>query len=240
VWLPATRTSGSAFQVKDTWSQVRVSAGSVLLDVYDGPSGVLLNTELVATGQSDVGAISASENYVLLAGGPTRALATYRRSGLTWVSATPPVVNNVSRIALLEVASASCAGCGPDLPYAVIERTTSPQLQVVRIDSFPSVATLVNSGVQGWSYVIRGGLQLVAASVNGDVRLVMGSTSSSYADFNGPPRAGFPSPPAPLDVDVLCEAVYPHLALIEDALVVTWQERCAPQTRWRIATRVIR
>jgi hypothetical protein len=101
--------------------------------------------------------------------------------------------------------------------------------------------TIATSGVTGWAYAVRGGLQLVAISINGDVRLLVGPTGSlTLSDFNGPPRPGFPSPPPPLDVDVLCEAVHPHLAFVEDALVVTWQERCAPQTRWRIAARVIR
>jgi hypothetical protein len=42
------------------------------------------------------------------------------------------------------------------------------------------------------------------------------------------------------DLDVSCEAAYPRLGFIENALVVTWQERCAPSTTWRIAARVIR
>ncbi|MBL8933911.1 MAG: hypothetical protein JNM69_05125, partial [Archangium sp.] len=62
----------------------------------------------------------------------------------------------------------------------------------------------------------------------------------AFADFGGPPRPGFTTPPVALDVDVLCEAAYPNFAFIEDALVITWQERCAPQTRWKIAARVIR
>ncbi len=36
------------------------------------------------------------------------------------------------------------------------------------------------------------------------------------------------------------EQVTPEAKFIEDALVVTWQERCAPETRWKIAARVIR
>jgi hypothetical protein len=81
---------------------------------------------------------------------------------------------------------------------------------------------------------------------NGDVRLKY-LDSSSYAgnnhptDYPGPPRTGFMPPyPTVLDVNPLCEAAWPSMAFIEDALVIVWQERCAPATQWKVMTRVIR
>lgn len=240
-WLTPTSSTGAAFQVFDSWSQVRVTGGSVFLDAWDGASGALVGAELVATGVPEVTAATGTSDYVALATGPTRALSVYGRSGVTWTPRTTATMTNIVRLEALESAPPSCPSCGPDLPIVFAERSTSPQLQAVRLDTSGVNSTIANAGVTGWAYAVRGGLQLVAISINGDVRLLVGPTGSlTLSDFNGPPRPGFPSPPPPLDVDVLCEAVHPHLAFIEDALVVTWQERCAPQTRWRIAARVIR
>lgn len=240
-WLPPTSSTGSAFQVYDSWSQVRVAGGSVFRDAWDGASGMVVGAELVATGLPEVTAASGTRDYVALATGPTRALSSWGRAGVTWTPRTTVAVTDIVRMAALESAPPSCPGCGPELPFVILERSTSPQLQAVRLDASGVSATIANAGVTGWSYAVRGGEQLIAVSINGDVRLLVAPTASlAFSDFNGPPRPGFPSPPPPLDVDVLCEAVHPHLAFIEDALVVTWQERCAPQTRWRIAARVIR
>ena len=83
---------------------------------------------------------------------------------------------------------------------------------------------------------------MVALAQNGDLRLYADApTNSVMVPLAGRPRA---VPLAPgdnrFDLDVSCEAAYPRLDFIENALVVTWQERCAPSTRWRIAARIIR
>jgi hypothetical protein len=92
-----------------------------------------------------------------------------------------------------------------------------------------------------------GGAAYLASPQNGDVRLRVARGSffigagGGFFDFGGPPRFGS-SPPFPvvLDVTTFCEAVYPRFAFVEDALIVTWQERCAPETRWRVMARAIR
>lgn len=81
---------------------------------------------------------------------------------------------------------------------------------------------------------------MIAVSQNGDLRLYRGRITNLVA-MAGPPRA---VPLAPgdnrIDLDPSCEAAWPRLSFIEDALVVTWQERCAPAARWKVVARVIR
>ena len=243
-WGPAFPLDGVPFQVKDSFRQVRVDAGVVFLDNYVGGSFVQYE-QVVDAGEVWAGGLSASDaDYVALAVGPTRTLRTYARTApFTWPQ--PGIgftVNDIVRLSGQSVPSVNCAGCNEEDPFAVIERATSPQLVYARLDRFGTSLTLASTGLQGWSMAVRGGISLIAASINGDVRLLIAYNRSGFSafDFNGPPRSGFPSPPPPLDVDVFCEAAWPQLAFIEDALAITWQERCSPQTRWRIVTRVIR
>lgn len=243
-WQPAFPLDGVPFQVRDSFRQMRVDAGVVFLDNYVNGSFVQYE-QVVDAGEVSAGGLSPSDvDYVALAVGPTRTLRSYARSApFTW---SPPgigfTVNDVVRLSGQSVPSVNCASCNDEDPFVVIERATSPQLVYARIDRFGTSLTLASTGLQGWSMAVRGGISLIAASINGDVRLLIAYNRSGFSafDFNGPPRAGFPTPPPPLDVDVFCEAAWPQLAFIEDALAITWQERCAPQTRWRIVTRVIR
>jgi hypothetical protein len=93
----------------------------------------------------------------------------------------------------------------------------------------------------GFDVVQRGEFSVFAVAQNGDLRLFWGAfASNTYHPILGPPRA---VPLAPgderFDLDVICEAAWPRVAFVEDALIVTWQERCAPEPRWRVAVRVI-
>jgi hypothetical protein len=92
----------------------------------------------------------------------------------------------------------------------------------------------------GFDFVQRGTSTVIAVSQNGDLRLYRGRVTSLSA-ITGPPRA---VPLAPgdnrIDLDPSCEAAWPRLSFIEDALVITWQERCSPSTRWKVVTRVLR
>lgn len=245
VWQAPTRSTGAPFQLKDTWGQIRVDGGTAVLQTWDAAGNGFVGNALLSNSFVDVAAATGSLNYLTVVNGPTRSLTVLQRVGTTWVPQTnTPAVTNVLRVAAGEAAPPTCASCGPDLPYVVIERSTSPQLQVLRIDDSPSTTTLVGANAQGWAFAIRGGMLVFAFSLNGDVRLSVAPYLSGspvvFSDFGGPPRPGFTTPPVPLDLDVLCEAAYPNFAFIEDALVVTWQERCAPETRWKIAARVIR
>jgi hypothetical protein len=243
VWQAGVVLGGTPLQVADTFQQLRVDGGVTYLDNFT--AGTFVPYETVAdAGEVFTGTLArADDDHVAIAVGPTRTLRAYSRSApFTWVP-TSTSFSDVVRVSGTGVASPNCAGCPDDLPIAVVERATNPKLSLVRLDRFPTPATLVSSQtLQGWAAVARGGLMVVAVSIDGDVRLLVSNSvgSTGASDFNGPPRVGFPSPPPALDLDVFCEAAWPHLAFIEDALVVTWQERCAPQTRWRIVTRVIR
>lgn len=245
VWQPPTRMTGAAFQVKDAWSQIRVDGGTAVLQSWDTVGNAFVSNTVLTNTLVEPTTATGSIDYLTLVSGPTRSLTVFQRVGINWVAQTnTPAITNVVRVAAGEAAPPNCASCGPDLPYVIVERSTSPQLQVLRIDDFPSTTTVVTANTQGWSFAVRGGMMVLAYSLNGDVRLAVAPYISGggvvFSDFGGPPRPGFPSPPVPLDLDVLCEAAYPSFAFIEDALVITWQERCAPETRWKIAARVIR
>lgn len=241
VWQAPTRATGAPFQLKDSWAQVKVDGGIAVLETWDTGAGAFVGNAQLSATMVDVATAAGSPNFITLVSGPTKSLSVFERSGANWIPKTI-AVTNVVRAAAAEAAPPNCAGCGPDLPYVVVERSTAPQLQLVRVDDFPTTTTLVSANVTGWAFGVRGGMLLFAYSLNGDVRLAVAPYTSgiSFSDFGGPPRPGFMTPPVPLDLDVLCEAAYPNFAFIEDALVVTWQERCAPQTRWKIAARVIR
>jgi hypothetical protein len=98
--------------------------------------------------------------------------------------------------------------------------------------------------VQGFDSVIRDDLMITAVSQLGDVRLSLFRANSWNGGddtfFQGPPRAGPPPYTQTLDLDPVCEAAWPRLALVEDVLFVTWQERCSPEVRWRVVTRLVR
>jgi hypothetical protein len=121
-------------------------------------------------------------------------------------------------------------------PY--VARSTSPFLAYY--EGSGTVRPVSTFGaVQGFDLVSRADSTFIAVSTAGDIRLYTGQTSANV-QYPGPPRA---VPLAPgdnrIDLDPSCEAAWPRFALIEDALVITWQERCAPEPRWRIVTRLI-
>ena len=150
---------------------------------------------------------SRLRHAVRVKNGVVGSSTVFQRVGISWVAQTnTPAITNVVRVAAGEAAPPNCAGCGPDLPYVIVERSTSPQLQVLRIDDFPSTTTVVTANTQGWSFAVRGGMMVLAYSLNGDVRLAVAPYISggvvAFSDFGGPPRPGFPSPPVPLDLDV--------------------------------------
>lgn len=100
------------------------------------------------------------------------------------------------------------------------------------------------AAINGFDWVARGDLIIGVRAENGSILLsyapyaAFGSGNFSTA-IAGPPRGGPGPHPAALNVDVACEGAHPRLALVDDRLYVTWQERCAPETRWRVAMRVL-
>lgn len=98
--------------------------------------------------------------------------------------------------------------------------------------------------VQGFDSVIRHDVMITAVSQQGDVRLSLFRAENwgggDDTPFEGPPRASPPPWTRTLDLDPVCEAAWPRLALVEDVLFVTWQERCSPEVQWRVVTRLVR
>jgi len=115
-------------------------------------------------------------------------------------------------------------------------------LVIQRVDS-NGLQTISSSAVKGYDLVSCGGNSYIAYSLNGDIRLrtISGSVWSGAGggaiDFGGPPRTGYTEPyPVLLDNNPLCEAVYPSMAFVEDALVITGKSAAAPRrsgASWR-------
>ena len=119
-------------------------------------------------------------------------------------------------------------------------------LFLVRVDT-GGVQTISTTPVKGYDMASWGGNVYVVYSSGGDIRFktIAGSVWSGAGggplDFGGPPRPGFSAPyPVALDNDPACEAVYPTMAFVEDALVISWQERCSPATAWNVVARTVR
>jgi hypothetical protein len=118
-------------------------------------------------------------------------------------------------------------------------------LTEVRLDSntYRDIAT---GSVQGSDAVLLGSVSVLAYAQGGTVRLkyISGGAwagGNGTADLGGPPRTGYSAPyPVPLNADLSCEAAWPRLAFVNETLVVTWQERCAPATQWKVMARVVR
>jgi hypothetical protein len=91
----------------------------------------------------------------------------------------------------------------------------------------------------GFDVVDRADVHFIVVAQAGDVRLYL-APGGGFFELPGPPRA-VPLAPGDNRLDIVpgCEAAWPRLALIEDALIVTWQERCSPETTWRVAMRII-
>jgi hypothetical protein len=97
----------------------------------------------------------------------------------------------------------------------------------------------------GFDWLSRGDPTIGVRAENGQIILstidysAMASSGPSTT-LAGPTRPG-PGPyPNSLNADLACEAAYPRLAMVDDRLFITWQERCAPETRWRVVLRVMR
>ena len=232
---------GELFNAGNQVRRVLIVDGGVVSDVFDPATATFSSAELITMLPPDGGSAVGGETRF----SSRNALVTVHRNGVfsmfqrdpgtgTWVvgagtPAAPGVIayrpgedTNVFAWATLGARSVA-----PHL--AVFEHTGG--IRAVNSLGPPSGIDLIQ----------RGAVHVVAVSQNGDLRLYADSLTNTVMEpVRGPPRA---VPLAPgdnrFDLDVSCEAAWPRLAFIEDALVVTWQERCAPSTAWRIAVRVI-
>jgi hypothetical protein len=128
-----------------------------------------------------------------------------------------------------------------------VEAGSPSTVTLHRVDQFSqSIPVAGATTVQGYDVAQVGGTTFIVYGQAGDVHLKTLPESSfsgagvTFADFGGPPRVT-PQPWTPvLDLDPLCEAAYPRFAFINEVLIVTWQERCTPQTKWQVVARTVR
>lgn len=217
---------------------VRASGGQLLVDTHDPQLDVFTTSDLVTSGVTDAVLVAGTEGYVAAVRGATRQLAAWVKGTTSWTQRTYAFPTNVQSLKLSTFDAA--------ITVAAFQRSTgSPTVAIARLDTNTSERAIATGTVAGYDIAGRGGVSYAVVAENGDVRLKRLTASayaggSTYADVPGPPRAGFMPPyPVALDVDPTCEAAWPSMAFIEDALVITWQERCAPSTQWKVMTRVI-
>jgi hypothetical protein len=239
-WSVFTGFTGQPASWESGLRSVRVDGTSVVLDTWNPQTQTFTLSDIAMTGVDPV-LVTSGEGYVSAAVGPNRQFAAVvrNRSTLQWSSVTPttPPQNIVSMLSL---------PLQSGIATTVIEQADAG-ISFVRHDgNNRNTIGITAAPVTGYDAVTFGGAAYVAYAQNGDLRfLVMNGGAfggaSGIRNFGGPPRVGFSAPyPVMLDVNPVCEAAYPRLAFVEDALIITWQERCAPETRWKVMSRVVR
>ncbi len=221
--------------------RMRRSGAGLISDVYDPTTNTFVFAEqVVADAGIDVVSINTSEAHagrrgtvsIVLGSGP---INSYKRNPAT---ATWEPTSHHQPTDTLYGRTFQNDDSGLNYAFGLFVRSSAPEMM-----GFDTSARPVNSlgpVTGGFDFAQRNDHQYIAVSQNGDLRLYRGRTTG-LNPMTGPPRA-VPLPPGDerFDNDVSCEAAWPRLAFIEDALVLTWQERCAPETRWKIIARVMR
>lgn len=215
------------------------SLGQILVDTWNPAPSSFTTTDLVATGLTDVALVATAENYVVAAVGPNRQMLVRRRNAdLSWSTVTLGASpQNITSLMVHPLSSG--------VVLAANEQSGG-SFNLQRIDSGGS--SLISSvPVTGFDVASWGGHTYIVYGLNGDIRLKTIAASfwsgagGGPVDFGGPPRSGFMSPyPVVLDADPLCEAAWPQMSFVEEALVITWQERCSPSMRWKVVARTVR
>jgi hypothetical protein len=239
MWSASAALTGLPANWDDGMRTVWTDGGATWLDTYDPVSGSFITTDQVAQ-LPDVADVSSCLDHVAFITGPTRAVQIRRRNAAAqWATLS---------FGIPLTGALSLKSAHGDFPFTLTLVETTSGLSAFRHDtSIGGASSIIGGGpMQGFDVAFFGGSAYVVYSQAGDIRLRVASGTAlggngGYIDFGGPPRFGT-SPPYPvvLDVTTFCEAVYPRFAFVEDALIVTWQERCAPETRWRVMARTIR
>jgi hypothetical protein len=218
-----------------------MGTGRVLVDTWNGALQQFTTTDVAATGLTEVPQVATAENLMAAATGPTRALLVRKRnaSDLSWSTFTPSVAHTL-------VSSLRFEPMSDGVKLLAVESGAASALTLVRVDT-GGQQVISASAVTGYDVVSWGGNVYVAYGLNGDIRFrtIAGSVWSGAGggpvDFGGPPRTGYVAPyPVVLDANPACEAAYPAMAFVEDALVIAWQERCSPAVAWNVVARVVR
>ncbi|MBL8917537.1 MAG: carboxypeptidase regulatory-like domain-containing protein [Myxococcaceae bacterium] len=260
------RTPGGAWQGPSALPGTPFEAGGRLEAV--GADGGLLSLwrwvpatrQWVATGQVDAGVspileVTGGLDFLLASAGTPARLHSWNFGELTanpgffqWypLPALPSPPSNPSRLTPVRFDYFLLRGAQYQRPDGTVGMYRTGQTGPLNVGQFVGYDFTWGGvlPVDGFDSVIRHDLMITAVSQQGDIRLsVFRANSWGGGDdtlFQGPPRAGPPPWPQALDLDPVCEAVRPRLALVEDVLFVTWQERCSPELRWRVVTRLVR
>ena len=239
-WSTSSALTGIPVNWDNGMRTIWTDGGSTWLDTFDPASGAFVTTDLVAS-IPDVAAVSSTDDHVSFIAGATRAVQVRRRNlAAQW--------NSVSfSIPLTGALSLQSISADNGLTLTLVETPTG--ISQFRHDtSIGGAVSILGGGpVQGFDVAPYGGAVYLVYAQAGDIRLRVARGSffsgagGGFVDFGGPPRNGT-SPPYPvvLDVTTFCEAVYPRFAFVEDALIIVWQELCAPETRWRVMARAVR
>ncbi|MDP3231270.1 MAG: hypothetical protein Q8N26_00740 [Myxococcales bacterium] len=223
----------------DTLRSVRVNGSDLLVDTLSTDLQSVLATEPAATGLGTVSLTASQDNRVFAATGPTKQLLIRERNPLTlvWTTRASPFTNVTSILPIPHFGG---------VQFVAVEEGVGPALSLQRIDPPGGNRTFPIGPVQGYDAVSFGETAFLVFSAGGDVRfqwLRYGPLAggSGFTDFGGPPRVGFTAPyPVMLDATPSCEAAWPRLTIVNEALVITWQERCSPATQWKVMARVLR
>ncbi len=229
---------------------------------WDPPTRQWQRGARIATGLSSVEELSGNEFQVFALVGPSRTLTA-------WTYGVNPAVNpnvaawynyptptQLSAAPAMRDISGGFVNWSPTVFMIFYSRPNGAVgmyrvFDTVNEFNNPFVADRIWSGnanvpIVGFDWVARGQTTLGVRAENGQILLSTISYSGlsggaqSSTTYPGPPRAG-PGPyPQALNVDLACEGAWPRMAMVDDRLFITWQERCAPETRWRVVMRVVR
>lgn len=240
-WSVAPPFPGALAQVGPDLVAVSVDGGALNRWTRAAPSSSFVFSETVATSVPPLAQIVGSrDRMVATTASSPSVMRTWDRVGPAWSErtlSTPPVDAGVLIY----------GDIGSTTPiHTVTFVSSSGRYGAYRTgdDGFLFSGTLFTSSVPtgSWHSAVSGGTLYVAAVEGGLLRLYQHPWGNIAARVTvpGPPRAGFSPAPEPLNLDLTCEAAAPSLTFVEDSLVITWQERCPPQTAWNVAVRVIR
>jgi len=221
--------------------RMRLSGSALISDVYDPVSNTFVFPEQVLPDAgTDVVSINTGESHawsrgtvsVMHSSGVTES---FRRNSSTasWEPTTHHQPTNVLYGRTLQ--NDDSLG---NTAFGFFVRSVPDHMMAC--DGNPRPVNTLGPVTGGFDFAQRFDQQFLAVSQGGDLRMYRGRASAMVA-MAGPPRTvALPPGDNRFDDDPSCEAAYPRLAFIEDALVLTWQERCSPSTRWKIVTRVMR
>jgi hypothetical protein len=238
-WSVAPPMPGSLMQAGTFLRAVSQDGGVLNLWTRTETSSSFVFSEFIASGVAPLAEVVGNgDRLVATTASAPRTMRTWDRVGVTW--AERPL-----SVAPVDAGTLVYADIGRGPAYGTITSLnasgpyTTYRSGVPGFSGEPFVSPFTTTSFHAAS---QGAVLYVAAVEGGLLRLFQNpwNNLSLRTTVPGPPRPGITPTPEPLNIDLACEAAAPHLTFIEDSLVITWQERCPPQTLWRVAVRVMR